>query len=98
MNNTDVILVVMDDTERSRRVAEKYWAAGHPVALIGRSVKTVVPMLAHHRHRTWVAVVDPTDDAQIDEAIERVGDHLGPVAMIVDPGNLLRATAALAAA
>ncbi|MFW0787163.1 hypothetical protein AAFP35_21915 [Gordonia sp. CPCC 206044] len=89
-HHTDTVLVVLDGSLRSHAIVDQVLQSGRNVAVTGRRQHDLVPFVNAEVHDRILAIVaDPAESAQIDAVIERAGDVMGPVVMIVDPGGLL---------
>lgn len=80
----------MDGSVRAHDIASQILDHGKNLAIAGTRCHDLVPFVdAGVRGRVLTVIADPADPAQIDAVIERAGEMLGPVIMVVDPGGLL---------
>lgn len=86
----DVVLVVLDGTERTRTLVRGLVDNDVRTALTSDSVHELVPLL-HDARRGLVygVVADPSDAVQVDLLLDRVSRTLGAVTVILDPDERL---------
>ncbi|WP_207843389.1 hypothetical protein [Williamsia soli] len=90
VTSADVVLVVLDGTERTRTLVRGLVDNDVRTALTSDSVRELVPLLSGARRGLVYGVVaDPSDGRQVNRLFERVGQTLGAVTVILDPGELL---------
>jgi NAD(P)-dependent dehydrogenase (short-subunit alcohol dehydrogenase family) len=90
VTSADVVLVVLDGTERTRTLVRGLVDNDIRTALTSASVHELVPLLnGVRRGLVYGVVADPSDAGQVDRLFERVGRTLGAVTVILDPGERL---------
>lgn len=86
----DVVLVVLDGTERTRTLVRGLVENDVRTALTSDSVHELVPLLSGARRGLVYGVVaDPSDAHQVDRLLDRVRQTLGAVTVVLDPGERL---------
>lgn len=90
VTSADVVLIVLDGTERTRTLVRGLVDNDVRTALTSDSVHELVPLLSGVRRGLIYGVVaDPSDPQQIDRLLDRVRQTLGAVTVILDPGERL---------
>lgn len=88
--HADTVLLIMDGSVRAHGVARQILDHGKHLAIAGTRCHDLVPYVDAGVHgRVLTVIADPADPSQIDAVIERAGETLGPVIMVVDPSGLL---------
>jgi hypothetical protein len=90
MTSVDVVLVVMDGTERTRTLVRRLVGNDVRTAITSDSVHELVPLLGSARRGLMYGIVaDPSVAVQVDRLLERVQATLGAVTVVLDPGARL---------